>query len=118
MGTCSQSAGTLPRRCDVCGALICLCLCALFRHLSLSVFARSTNAPDESLEEQRGVADDPRGAGLLVLAALQGQTVVHVTFGVQARLERAETKARETPSMRGDAGTGAGRDVEAGEAAI
>lgn len=36
--------------------------------------------PDESVKEQRGVADDSRGTGLLVLTTLQGQPVIHVTF--------------------------------------
>lgn len=44
--------------------------------------------PDESVKEQCGVADDACGAGLLVLTALQGQPIIHVTFSVQTRLER------------------------------
>lgn len=32
--------------------------------------AAAFSIPDESVKEQRGVADDARGAGLLVLAAL------------------------------------------------
>lgn len=47
------------------------------------------SVPDESVKEQCGVADDSCGAGLLVLTALQGQPVVHVTFRMEARLERA-----------------------------
>ena len=43
--------------------------------------------PDESVEQQSRVADDACGAGLLMLTALQGQTVIHVTFSMQARLE-------------------------------
>lgn len=46
----------------------------------------SVSVPDEAVEEQRCVANDASGTGLLVLAALQGQAIVHVTFGVQARL--------------------------------
>lgn len=43
--------------------------------------------PDESVEQQSRVADDACGAGLLMLTALQGQAVIHVTFSMQARLE-------------------------------
>lgn len=45
--------------------------------------------PDESVKEQCGVADDTCGAGLLVLTALQGQPVIHVTFSMQTCLEKA-----------------------------
>lgn len=38
--------------------------------------------PDEPFEEQRCVANDACGARLLVLTALQGQPIVHVTFSV------------------------------------
>lgn len=40
------------------------------------------NIPDEPVEEQRCVADDACGAGLLVLTPLQGQAVIHVTFSM------------------------------------
>lgn len=55
----------------------------------VSGLVRSANgsAPDEAVEEQRGVADDARRPGLFVLTALQGQPVVHVTFSVEARLD-------------------------------
>lgn len=53
------------------------------------------SAPDEAVEEQRGVADDARRPRLFVLTALQGQPVVHVTFSVEARLEGAGPKWRE-----------------------
>lgn len=52
------------------------------------------SAPDEAVEEQRGVADDARRPGLFVLTALQGQPVVHVTFSVEARLEGAGPRWR------------------------
>lgn len=44
--------------------------------------------PDEVGEEEGGVADDPGGARLLVLAALQDQAVVHVTLQMQAGLKK------------------------------
>lgn len=53
------------------------------------------SAPDEAVEEQRGVADDARRPGLFVLTALQGETVVHVTFSVEARLEGAGPDGRK-----------------------
>lgn len=40
------------------------------------------NIPDEPVEEQRCVADDACGTGLLVLTPLQGQPVIHVTFSM------------------------------------
>lgn len=43
---------------------------------------------DEVGEEECGVADDASGAGLFVLAALQDEPVVHVTFRVEAGLVR------------------------------
>lgn len=52
----------------------------------ISVKTALLSVPDEAVEEQRCVANDASGTGLLVLAALQGQAIVHVTFGVQARL--------------------------------
>lgn len=52
----------------------------------ISVETALLSVPDEAVEEQRCVANDASGTGLLVLAALQGQAIVHVTFGVQARL--------------------------------
>lgn len=51
-----------------------------------SLFAPISNStvfsiiPDESVKEQRAVADDASSAGLFVLTALQGQPVIHVTF--------------------------------------
>lgn len=54
--------------------------------------AANGSAPDEAVEEQRGVADDARRPGLFVLTALQGQPVVHVTFSVEARLEGGGAK--------------------------
>lgn len=50
------------------------------------------SAPDEAVEEQRGVSDDARRPGLFVLTALQGQPVIHVTFSVEARLEGGGAK--------------------------
>lgn len=43
-------------------------------------------APDESAEESRGVADDASSARLLMLTALQGQPVIHVTLCMQTCL--------------------------------
>lgn len=46
---------------------------------------------DEVGEEEGGVADDPSGAGLLVLAALQDKAVIHVTLSMQAGLKKCIT---------------------------
>lgn len=79
-------------------------------------FNWSRTAPDESVKEQHGVADDASSAGLFVLAALEGQPVVHVTFRMQARLQtaarrtgkrtRTETRKGEDVWNTGAASTG------------
>lgn len=43
---------------------------------------------DKVGEEEGGVADDPSSAGLLVLAALQDEAVIHVTLRMQAGLKK------------------------------
>ena len=65
------------------------------------------SAPDEAAEQTGGVADDACSTGLLVLTALQGQTVVHVTFRVKTGLETQgreqvgrETEDRERRDIR------------------
>lgn len=60
------------------------------------------SVPDEAVEEQRCVANDASGTGLLVLAALQGQAIVHVTFGVQARLFRGGGGSAGGRARRGE----------------
>lgn len=76
--------------------LICA-ITSLCAEVSNGSVLSTCSAPDESLKEKRGVADDARGAGLLVLTALEGQSIIHVTFRMQACLERArkgEKRAR------------------------
>lgn len=58
-------------------------LSTLVRNLAVRVFLCvffPINIPDESVEEQGGVADNACCSGLFMLTALQGQPVVHVTF--------------------------------------
>lgn len=43
---------------------------------------------DKVGEEEGGVADDPSSAGLLVLAALRDEAIIHVTLRMQAGLKK------------------------------
>lgn len=51
---------------------------------------------DELTEEEGGVADDAHGPGLLVLAELQDQPVVHVALWVQDNLQGTHTATLTT----------------------
>lgn len=82
--------------------LICA-ITSLCAEVSNGTVLSPCSVPDESLKEKRGVADDARGAGLLVLTALEGQSVIHVTFRMQACLERTpqgEKRARNIAMRR------------------
>lgn len=57
-----------------------------------SVCDRCRSLLDEVGEEERGVADDACGSGLLVLTKLQGQPVIRVALRMQARLGTGHTQ--------------------------
>lgn len=61
-------------------------------HMRLRSCQRSCLIPDEAAEEACGVADDSSGARLLVLTALQRQTIIHVSFWMKTRLNHRGTE--------------------------